>query len=121
MKMHQTTLRFAPELWESLEHEAAAAGVSVAQYVREAALARVVYTLGRRGDEAFDKALEAASGRSSKQAETVLAAERQKELSTDTIDSSSALWAQARQARARARELSSSSERARRRHTRALG
>lgn len=57
-RMHQTTLRFTPELWSALEDEAAKSGVSVAQYVREAALARLAYGAGRRRDAAFDAALE---------------------------------------------------------------
>ena len=48
--MHQTTLRFPEDLWRFLEHEAKALGISVAQYVREAALARVAYDAGSRGD-----------------------------------------------------------------------
>jgi predicted DNA-binding ribbon-helix-helix protein len=59
-RMHQTTLRFTPELWSALEDEAAKSGVSVAQYVREAALARLAYGAGRRRDAAFDSALETA-------------------------------------------------------------
>jgi len=36
--MRATTVRFSADLWELLEREAARSGVSVAQYVREAAL-----------------------------------------------------------------------------------
>jgi len=50
MKMRATTIRFTPELWELLEREAAREGVSVAQYVRDAALFRIAYTAGARGD-----------------------------------------------------------------------
>ena len=55
--MHQTTVRFGPDLWRELATEAARAGVSVAQYVRDAALMRVAYTRGREGDPHFDAAL----------------------------------------------------------------
>ncbi len=51
--MHQTTVRFAPDLWAQLEREAERAGVSAAQYVREATLARLCYSAGRRGDGPF--------------------------------------------------------------------
>src|SRR5262245_4323235 len=61
--MHQTTVRFGADLWEALEHECARLGVSVAQYLREAALTRLVYAAGRRGDDAFELALEIATGR----------------------------------------------------------
>jgi hypothetical protein len=60
-KMHQTTLRFGTELWAELEQEAKAAGVSVAQYVREAALIRISYDAGRRGDWQFQAALDDAT------------------------------------------------------------
>jgi hypothetical protein len=58
--MHQTTLRIAPDLWETLTVEARLAGVSIAQYIREAALARLAYTAGRRGDAGYEAALRAA-------------------------------------------------------------
>jgi|SRR3954469_9995979 len=51
--MHQTTLRFPEDLWEFLEQEARSLGISVAQYVREAALARAAYDAGRRGEHVF--------------------------------------------------------------------
>jgi hypothetical protein len=44
--MHQTTVRFGTDLWQALEREAARVGVSVAHYVRDAALARVAYSQG---------------------------------------------------------------------------
>ena|SRR5947209_19099078 len=39
--MHQTTVRFASDLWSRLEQEAERTGVSAAQYVRDATLARM--------------------------------------------------------------------------------
>lgn len=47
--MHQTTVRFGPDLWQALEQEAQRLGVSVAQYVRDSALARLAYTQGVLG------------------------------------------------------------------------
>jgi hypothetical protein len=44
--MHQTTVRFGPDLWSALEDESARLGVSIAHYVRDAALARLSYTEG---------------------------------------------------------------------------
>lgn len=46
--MRATTIRFSTELWSILEREARNEGVSVAQYVRDAALFRVAYGLGER-------------------------------------------------------------------------
>jgi hypothetical protein len=60
--MHQTTVRFGEDLWEALEGECAHLGVSIAQYLREAALTRLVYAAGRRGDDEFELALELATG-----------------------------------------------------------
>lgn len=57
--MHQTTVRFSPDLWEALEAEGAALGVSVAQYLREAALARLAYSAARRGERDYEVALTA--------------------------------------------------------------
>jgi hypothetical protein len=54
--MHQTTVRFGPDLWEALEAECARLGVSAAQYLREAALARLSYTAGRRRDPDYAEA-----------------------------------------------------------------
>ena len=58
--MHQTTVRFGPDLWVDLEREAAAVGVSIAQYVRDAAAARLNYATERRGDDGLARALEKA-------------------------------------------------------------
>jgi|1186.fasta_scaffold629614_2 hypothetical protein len=58
--MHQTTVRFGPDLWEALEAECAEIGVSIAQYLREAAVARMSYTAGRRKQPAYADALVAA-------------------------------------------------------------
>jgi GAF domain/Ribbon-helix-helix protein, copG family len=45
-----TTIRVSPDLWELLEREAARQEVSVAQFVRDAALLRVGQLAGVRGD-----------------------------------------------------------------------
>src|SRR5438309_11981192 len=48
--MRATTVRFGTDLWDMLDREAGLSGVSVAQYVREAALARLAYSAAWRGD-----------------------------------------------------------------------
>ena len=63
--MHQTTVRFAPDVWATLEEEAARLGVSVAQYIREAAVARLAYGLGRREDRGLEDALRGAGSAAS--------------------------------------------------------
>jgi hypothetical protein len=44
--MRATTIRFPNDLWEQLEREARKQGISVAQYVRDAALYRVAFSAG---------------------------------------------------------------------------
>jgi len=113
--MHQTTLRFPEDLWRFLEVEARGLGVSVAQYVREAALARAAYDAGRRGEALFvDPAiLPAGTGvpvaplpgapapgpNPTVLTESVIAA------ASETVTDSSAVWAQARVVRRRAEQL----------------
>ena len=118
--MHQTTLRFPEDLWEFLEQEAKSLGVSVAQYVREAALARAAYDAGRRGDHLFvDPAV--IRGRAGlhapvpamPQARAKGAIEEAQETKTD----SEAVWAQARLVRRRSEQLR---EQARQHHVRPL-
>jgi hypothetical protein len=48
--MRATTIRFTPDLWRLLEHEAQRDGVSVARYVREAALFRIAHMPSVRGE-----------------------------------------------------------------------
>jgi hypothetical protein len=52
-KMQPTLIRFGPELFEELKVEAGRCGVSVAQYVREAVVARMAYTAGLRGEPGY--------------------------------------------------------------------
>src|SRR5436189_61950 len=56
-RMHQTTVRFGVDVWEELEAECRRLGVSAAQYLREAVLARLMYASGRRGERAYEAAL----------------------------------------------------------------
>jgi uncharacterized protein (DUF1778 family) len=53
--MKVTTLRLGTDLYDLLEHEAELAGVSVSQYIREAALARAAAASGARGESPFEK------------------------------------------------------------------
>jgi hypothetical protein len=46
----QTTIRFSHGLWNLLEREADKAGVSIAEFIREAALARAAHAAGQRGE-----------------------------------------------------------------------
>ena len=48
--MHSTTVRFGENLWALLEREAAREGVSAAQYVRDATVLRLAFSLAESGD-----------------------------------------------------------------------
>lgn len=63
--MKVTTVRFSERMWAVLEEEARSEGVSVAQFVREAAMMRLGYVLGSRGelDAPVDPAAERVSPR----------------------------------------------------------
>jgi hypothetical protein len=58
-EMRATTIRFTPELWALLQREATREGVSVAQYVRDAALFRVAYSAGVRREQEPEEASQA--------------------------------------------------------------
>ena len=49
--MRATTIRFPNDLWEQLEREARKQEISVAQYVRDAALYRVAFSAGAASEE----------------------------------------------------------------------
>ena len=104
--MHQTTVRFGDDLWAALEQEALRLGVSVAHYVRDAALARLAYTAG------FNDGRNQAGG-------LTWAASGQADLTHRVLaelDSSEALQAQGVLARERARLARAEAERLRRHH-----
>src|SRR6478609_1386320 len=52
--MKVTTVRFGTDLWALLEHEAELAGVSVSQYIREAALTRATASAVARGEPPYE-------------------------------------------------------------------
>jgi GAF domain-containing protein len=62
MTMRATTVRFSDDLWRLLESEAAVEGVSAAQFVRDATVMRIAFTMGRRRDPAFEAALQRVAG-----------------------------------------------------------
>jgi hypothetical protein len=129
--MHQTTMRFSPDLWDSVEAECSRLGVSAAQYIREATLARLAYTAGWRREPAFldlvsagvaipppEATVETAPGAvtdlvgstaawpvtpaTPDPSETAAIAVVR---SSEQVESSAALWGQAQVARKRAQEL----------------
>jgi hypothetical protein len=54
--MRATTIRFPNDLWDQLELEARKQCISVAQYVRDAALYRVAYSAGVREESSEEGA-----------------------------------------------------------------
>lgn len=102
-RMHQTTLRFGPDLWAELESESQRLGVSVAQFVRDAAITRLAFShgvaQGRVGGARID-ALAPSDGRLADRIATQL-------------NSTEAVRAQGRLARDRARRLREDADRVR--------
>jgi uncharacterized protein (DUF1778 family) len=111
--MKLTTLRIGEDLRALLEMEAARAGVSVSQYIREAALARAAASAGARGDAPFELIVEGAreiAGSSATPADKRHEIERAlgalaRALAQDRRESAEALRGQSRQAGARGKEL----------------
>ena len=122
--MKVTTVRFGEDLWTLLADEAARAGVSVSQYVREAALARAAFAAGARADvpaELFTtwarSALDAEAGPDEKRRalDALIAAlgrrrrvgdtEAVRSESREKAEETAALLAQARQTARHAREV----------------
>jgi sRNA-binding protein len=95
--MHQTTIRFAPQVWDELEREARTLGVSAAQYIRDATASRLAYDSGRR--DALDGLVSSANGSS------VASSTAAQLNAAGVLEGSEAVWAQARLARARARSM----------------
>lgn len=97
--MHQTTVRFGRDLWTVLEQEAERLGVSAAQYVREATLARLAYAAALHDEAAASREAFEWAGQA-----------RLSERVQAQIDSAMALHAQGRLARRRAERLRAESE-----------
>jgi uncharacterized membrane protein YcjF (UPF0283 family) len=91
--MHQTTVRFGTGLWADLEREAQLEGISVAQFVRESAIARLALIESRRQEHPRERD---AGGRISDAARQEARA---------IVTESSAVWSQSRQARERSAQL----------------
>jgi hypothetical protein len=119
-KMHQTTLRFSPDLWQALEEECRRLGVSVAQYLREAAIARLAYTAARRGLSDYEMAFAGAGAvipeepRAAGAPPAQVAGERLQEAAGERVQDSMAVTAQSEMARMRSRQIREHSERLRR-------
>jgi hypothetical protein len=111
--MKLTTLRIGEDLWALLATEAEHAGVSVAQYIREAALARAAASAGARGEPPFTKiarsahevASSAATPLAKRHAIELALAALARALAEDERESAEALRGQSRQAGAHAKDL----------------
>jgi uncharacterized protein (DUF1778 family) len=111
--MKLTTLRIGEDLWALLAAEAQYAGVSVSQYIREAALARAAASAGARGEAPFALIVEGAREIAASSAtpvdkrheiERALGA-LARALAQDKRESAEALRGESRQAGARSEEL----------------
>jgi hypothetical protein len=113
--MHQTTIRFGSDLWRALSRAAEEQGTSVAQYVREAAVARMAQGSGFGGAAGAATAGAADTDRRRSAAGTPDAGRSAaaRSASRDQVESSQAVWAQGEQARAQARAVREESARIR--------
>jgi GAF domain-containing protein len=68
--MRATTVRFSEDLWQLLDEEAVAQGISAAQFVRDAAIVRLAFLAGRRGDADSEQSIAAIAKRAVRQAES---------------------------------------------------
>lgn len=80
MALKATTIRVSPELWEMLEREAARQEISVSQFVRDAALLRVGYLAGARGDAGGLESVGDLAGRSNGERRRFSADDRRRRL-----------------------------------------
>lgn len=109
--MRVTAIRVGADLWRLLEAEAARVGVSVSQYVREAALMRAAAAATARGEDAFTLLARAAAevapssmpetGESARTARRRKVRAKAREMRSDAR----ALQAESRQARSRSHQL----------------
>jgi hypothetical protein len=104
--MKVTTVRFGVDLWGLLDREAAHAGVSVSQYIREAALARAAAAAAGRGEEPLELLGELQRPRTSE--ETLAAA---LDVAAGHRSGARALRAQSKQAARQAHAVTARSER----------
>jgi hypothetical protein len=66
MPMRATTVRFSEDLWQLLEDESTRQGISAAQFVRDAAIVRLAFLAGRRGDAESEQSVEAIAERAAR-------------------------------------------------------
>jgi GAF domain-containing protein len=66
MPMRATTVRFSEDLWQLLEDQSTQQGISAAQFVRDAAIVRLAYLAGRRGDSESEQSIEAIAERAAR-------------------------------------------------------
>lgn len=112
--MKVTTVRFGTDLWRLLEAEAAKAGVSTSQYIREAALARAAAAAAARGEGPFELLAGAVREVTRDEHRPYKRAEIEQILSglarlavEETLSEATALRAESKQALARRRKLHS--------------
>jgi hypothetical protein len=67
--MRVSAVRFGADLWQLLDDEATRVGVSVAQYVREASLARAAAAAAARGEDPLERLAASARTATSAQAD----------------------------------------------------
>jgi hypothetical protein len=110
--MKVTTVRFGSDLWRLLEGEAESAGISVSQYIREAALARAAAAAAARGHGPFELLAGAVREVTRDESDPAARAEAERVLSglvrlaaTESSSESNALRAESEQAQVRRKQV----------------
>ena len=110
--MRVSAVRFGADLWQLLNDEAALVGVSVAQYVREASLARAAAAAAARGEDPLERLAAAAQGRSPAEPVDASAPKRRRTPRGDVVERATAARRKATAARTSARAVRAQSEQA---------
>jgi hypothetical protein len=114
--MRVTAIRVSDDLWRLLEREAAQVGVSVSQYVREAALARASAAVKARGQDPFELLAQATQDTQQQPAEDPHTgpdgrARQARTAARDARSDAQAIRAESKQARQQARRQRDSARR----------
>ena len=110
--MRVSAVRFGSDLWQLLEDEATLVGVSVAQYVREASLARAVAASAARGEDPLGRLGAAARKATPVQADHASTEKPRRSRQDDIVERATAARKQATDARSGATALRAQSEQA---------
>jgi len=110
--MRVSAVRFGADLWQLLDDEATLVGVSVAQYVREASLARAAAAAAARGEDPLERLAAAAQKTTPAQADDASTPKPRRTPQDDMVKRANAARRKATAARTSAQAVIAQSEQA---------